>query len=183
MRPPKVPEPAELIAAVEMLSQRLREASTTITTVESCTGGLVGASITAMPGSSDIYPGGFITYSNALKHTMVGVLDDTLGTHGAVSPQTAIEMARGGQHAAQADYALAITGIAGPGGETETKPVGTVWICASGPNSWLDCRRFRFPGDRGQVRHQSCLTALLMADQAIDQATQTLPHEQERFGA
>lgn len=170
-----------LIATAEELSRLLRERGRGITTVESCTGGLVGATITAVSGSSEIYPGGFITYCNELKHTMVGVSLETLRMHGAVSSQTAIEMARGGQAQVRTNYAMAITGIAGPGGGSEEKPVGTVWICVVGPDALIDCRRFVFPGDRQQIRHHAALSALRMAILMITQHPKSLDHELERI--
>jgi len=167
----------------QKLSRLLRERGLQITTIESCTGGLVGASITALAGSSDVYPGGFITYCNELKHTMVGVSHGTLKAHGAVSPQTAIEMARGGQSRIGCGYAIAITGIAGPDGGSDEKPVGTVWICIAGPDEAVDCRRFVFPGDRQQVRERSAISSLQMASQMITQQPDPLEHERERVGA
>jgi nicotinamide-nucleotide amidase len=173
----------EILEASSRLAERLRSSASTITTIESCTGGLVGAAITALPGSSVYYPGGFVTYSNALKQDLVGVSNNTLDAYGAVSPLAAIEMARGGQSRMGTDYAIAITGIAGPDGGTELKPVGTVWICVAGPDKQLDCRRFVFPGDRGTVRHLSCLAALEMATQMLGGTPERLTHEYERTQA
>lgn len=98
----------------------------TIGVVESCTGGLLGAAITAMPGSSSVFQGGFLTYSNALKQTLVGVSAETLRAHGAVSEETAGEMAAGGRDRLGVDLVVSITGVAGPGGGSDEKPVGTV---------------------------------------------------------
>lgn len=98
----------------------------TIGVVESCTGGLLGAAITAMPGSSSVFHGGFLTYSNALKQTLVGVSPNTLSAYGAVSEETAREMAAGGRDRLGVDLVISITGIAGPGGGSDEKPVGTV---------------------------------------------------------
>lgn len=97
----------------------------TITCAESCTGGMVSAALTDVPGSSAVFERGFVTYSNAAKTDMLGVLPQTLMAHGAVSEQVAVEMAKGARQAAQADIAVAITGIAGPGG-SEHKPEGRV---------------------------------------------------------
>ncbi len=170
-----------LITGAEEMSHILRHRGQRITTVESCTGGLVGASITALPGSSDIYPGGFITYSNELKHALVGVSPDTLEAHGAVSAQTAIEMAFGGRSSAHAQFAIAITGIAGPNGGTDDKPVGTVWICTAGPDDSFDCRRFVFPGNRDEIREQSAISSVRMVIQKLNSEPQTLGHEHERI--
>ncbi len=174
--------PQGLIEAAASLSQKLRERAQIITTVESCTGGLVGASITAIPGSSDIYPGGFITYSNGLKQRMVGVSLDTLKAHGAVSAQTAIEMAMGGMRQTNADWSISITGIAGPGGGSDEKPVGTVWICGASSGT-QDCRRFVFPGDRDQVRQRAARSSMQLAIQSLGGVATRLEHEAERFDA
>lgn len=136
-----------------------------------------------IPGSSAYFPGGLVTYSNRLKHEAVGVSNQTLEQFGAVSPQTAIEMARGGRAFAHADYAVAITGIAGPDGGSDDKPVGTVWICIEGLGERRDCRRFIFPGAREQVREHSCVNALSMMSQRISESYETLPHELERYQA
>ena len=173
--------PPELIEAAESLSRELRARSQTLTTVESCTGGLVGAAITALPGSSDIYPGGYITYSNELKQRMVGVSANILKTHGAVSAQTAIEMAMGGLGHTNADHAIAITGIAGPNGGSDEKPVGTVWICVCGPERKTDCRRFLFPGERPSVRESSAISAMRMLIQMLKGNREALAHEEARY--
>jgi PncC family amidohydrolase len=172
-----------LTQAARDLSQLLRERDQTITSVESCTGGLVAGIITALPGSSDVFHAGLITYSNAMKTQLAGVEPSTLDKHGAVSARTAIEMAQGGRERIGADYALAITGIAGPGGGNGDKPVGTVWICVAGPDSDTDCRRFVFPGDRENIRLASADSALQMAMQQIQAQIQPLHHEHERVDA
>ena len=110
--------------AQEIIAQATAQGQT-ITCAESCTGGMVAAAITDVPGSSAVFERGFVTYSNAAKTDMLGVLPDTLDAHGAVSEQVAVEMAEGARHAAQADIGVAITGIAGPGG-SEHKPEGRV---------------------------------------------------------
>lgn len=170
-----------LLQVAKELSDRLRSRELSITTVESCTGGLVGACITALPGSSDIYPGGFITYSNELKQRMVGVSFATLKAHGAVSAQTAIEMAVGGLSQTEADLAISITGIAGPDGGSKEKPVGTVWICAANREGKKDCRRFIFSGGRDEVRARSAAVSMRMAIQALEDELATLDHEAERW--
>jgi nicotinamide-nucleotide amidase len=155
----------------------LRAAGQRLVVVESCTGGLLGSLITEVAGSSDVFVGGWITYSNELKRACVGVPGPTLDTRGAVSEETARAMALGALEAesrrvrevggmAAADHALAITGVAGPGGGTAEKPVGTVWICrasrtgADAPE--VDARRFLFTGDRQAIRRRSAMTALAM---------------------
>lgn len=118
---------------------------------ESCTGGLIGASITDVPGSSEVFLGGIVSYSNDAKESVLGVGHGTLMEHGAVSEQTAREMVLGATRLFGSDYAVAVTGIAGPGGATETKPVGLVYIAvADGPRTVIT--RNVFGGDRHTVR-------------------------------
>jgi nicotinamide-nucleotide amidase len=169
-----------IIDAAYTLVHQLRAQSSSVTTIESCTGGQVGAAITAISGSSAVYPGGVITYSDALKHQLVEVEQATINGHGAVSEQTAQEMAQGGRSAFCADYAIAITGIAGPSGGTNEKPVGTVWICVAGQNA-LDCRRFVFPGNRSSVRSGAVYAALSMTNQHLSGKLSELSHEHERI--
>ena len=133
-----------------------------VATVESCTGGLIGQRITAIPGSSAAYVGGFVTYTNELKIRSVGVLPKTLDAHGAVSKETCTEMAVGGLDRTGADYAIAVTGIAGPGGGSPDKPVGTVWIGVAARAGKRDIRRFQFTGDRDRIRQHSATMALAM---------------------
>ncbi|MGD8326551.1 MAG: CinA family protein [Sphingomonadales bacterium] len=113
-------------AKAAVLLDLCREKSLTLATVESCTGGLIAAALTEIAGSSDVFLCGFVTYSNQAKETMVGVQDKTLLAKGAVSEETAREMAMGGRSLSKADIVVSVTGIAGPGGGTKDKPVGTV---------------------------------------------------------
>ena len=131
-----------------------RDASLTIATAESCTGGLIGGALTAVPGSSDVYWGGVVSYANDVKVGLLGVEQSTLAQVGAVSEQTACEMARGARQATGAGIGLSVTGIAGPGGAEPGKPVGTVWIGVS-DTSGETARRFEFSGDRKAVRAQT----------------------------
>lgn len=131
-----------------------------LTTAESCTGGWVGQLITTLPGSSQWYERGFITYSNAAKVEMLGVPEDTLATHGAVSEQTASAMAAGALAHSHAQAALAISGIAGPGGGTPQKPVGLVcygWALEDGTLMSSTCR---LDGDREEIRSRAVAAAL-----------------------
>lgn len=142
----------------------LRERSQTLAVVESCTGGLLGSMITEVPGSSAAFVGGWITYSNAMKTGEVGVPAEVLDRHGAVSRETAEAMARGGLDRSGASWSLSITGIAGPGGGSAEKPVGTVWVslASSGAGSATDTRRFLIPGERQNVRAWAARHALAM---------------------
>jgi len=112
----------------ERVIELAREAGLSITCAESCTGGMIASMLTQIAGASDVFPGGFVTYSNALKQRVLGVREDTLREHGAVSEATVREMVAGALDAAGADLAMAVSGIAGPGGGSADKPVGTVWI-------------------------------------------------------
>jgi PncC family amidohydrolase len=136
-----------------------------ITTAESCTGGLVAALLTEIPGASALFNQGYITYANSAKTQLLGVPEATLEAHGAVSETVAAAMAEGARQKAAADIAIAITGIAGPGGGSTEKPVGTVFIalaCAA----HREVRRHHFHGDRQAIRLQSVEAALDMAQQA-----------------
>jgi nicotinamide-nucleotide amidase len=126
---------------------------------ESCTGGLVAGAITAVPGSSQWFERGFVTYSDAAKVEQLGVAPSTLERHGAVSVQTAGEMAAGAVRASGAQWALAVTGIAGPGGGTPEKPVGTVCFGWSGPGV-VETEHRLLEGDRAAVRRASVRIAL-----------------------
>jgi nicotinamide-nucleotide amidase len=141
----------------------LRAAGTTLAAAESCTGGLFSQRITAIAGSSDYFLGAAVTYSNELKTRMVGVPPELLAEHGAVSEPVARAMAEGVRRALGSDWGVAITGIAGPGGGSEEKPVGTVHLAVAGPaDGEVEHRRLRLPGDRDRVRRFSAQIALEM---------------------
>lgn len=137
-----------------------------LVTAESCTGGLLGHLITSIAGSSDYYLGGFVAYSNQAKERFLGVNSDTLKRHGAVSAETVREMAEGARRAfagmreARDIIAVSISGIAGPGGGTADKPVGTVWIGLAGEFG-ICAEHFLFFGDRHEIKMQSAQEALL----------------------
>lgn len=143
------------------LVKQLTRQGATLTTAESCTGGSLAASITSVPGSSEVFIGGTIPYSNRLKQQLLNVREDTLQRYGAVSEETAIEMATGAQKLYQADYAIATTGIAGPGGGSIEKPVGTVWIAVAGKKETIT-KKFRFDNDRTINIERSRMNALLL---------------------
>jgi nicotinamide-nucleotide amidase len=135
----------------------------TIATAESCTGGLVAAALTDIPGSSDVIDRGFVTYSNEAKHAMLGVNATTLATFGAVSKETATAMAVGALENADVDLAVSITGIAGPGGATPGKPVGLVHFAAAARDGRIVHRECRFGAiGRSAVRARSVMEALRM---------------------
>jgi nicotinamide-nucleotide amidase len=157
---PVVPTDAELLALAQALGAALETRRLTLATVESCTGGWVAQVITAVPGSSRWFERGFVAYSNAAKRELLGVSTTALARHGAVSEQVARAMAEGGLARSRAHLALAVTGIAGPGGGTAEKPVGTVWFAWAGRKRATVSRQELFPGDRGAVRRQSVAAAL-----------------------
>ena len=143
----------------EKLFGVLKERKMTLSVAESCTGGLIADRMTAMPGVSEVFLGGSVTYSNELKEKFLGVKHETLETYGAVSRETALEMVRGVRERTGSDLAIAVTGIAGPGGGTEEKPVGLVYCAAAGPD-FEDCFELRSGGTRERVRSQAAGTAL-----------------------
>jgi nicotinamide-nucleotide amidase len=144
----------------------LRARGLTIATAESCTGGLVAARLTAVPGSSETFVGAVVAYSNSVKAEQLGVPADVLAEHGAVSAETAAAMARGARERLGADVAVSVTGIAGPNGGTEEKPVGLVFLHASGPMGEL-ARRLDFPGDRETIRGRAAVACLHLVRQLV----------------
>lgn len=146
----------------ECLVERLAAKDLTITTAESCTGGMIAGTIVNVAGASDVLNEGYVTYSNEAKERLLGVRHETLETYGAVSEQTAREMAEGAAGAAHADVALSATGIAGPGGGTEEKPVGLVYVgCyVCGKTKVLKCQ---FSGNRAENRAHTVKEAFSLA--------------------
>jgi nicotinamide-nucleotide amidase len=141
------------------LGQRLKAKRESLVTAESCTGGWVAQAVTSVAGSSDWFERGFVTYSNAAKQELLGVKQSTLKKHGAVSEETAREMAQGALARSKGTVALAVTGVAGPGGGSREKPVGMVcfaWVHEKN----LKSETRRFSGDRESVRRQSVIRAL-----------------------
>lgn len=130
------------------------------TTAESCTGGLVSATITQIPGSSQWFDRGFVTYTNEAKHSMLGVDLATIEQYGAVSVQVAKQMAQGAIKNSKANISVAITGIAGPDGGTKDKPVGTVCIAFASDSGIVVAKKHLFLGDREKIRYQSVQEAL-----------------------
>jgi len=146
-------------STAELVVDLLRDRGLTLGTAESCTGGLVAARITDVPGSSDVFLGSIVSYADSVKRDRLGVPDDVLAAHGAVSAETAEAMAAGARAALGVDVAVSVTGIAGPGGGTEEKPVGLVYLHAVGPDGELS-RRLDFPGDRETIRLRAAVAAL-----------------------
>jgi nicotinamide-nucleotide amidase len=150
----------ELIQLAAEVGRTLKRAGQFVVTAESCTGGLVGAALTAIAGSSDWFDRGFVTYSNSAKRDVLGVSGATLNQFGAVSEQTAREMALGALRHSPAHIAVAITGIAGPGGGSADKPVGTVCFAWAKDEIALRSAKHLLPGNREDVRRQSVAIAL-----------------------
>jgi nicotinamide-nucleotide amidase len=155
--------PDATLAAAGELILALQQRGLTLATAESCTGGLIAAALTSVPGSSAVVMAGFVTYSNAAKTRLVGVREATLAAHGAVSEAVAREMAEGALTRAEVDLALSCTGIAGPGGATEGKPVGLVFIGCARRGAATVVERHLFPGDRMAVRAATVAAALRLA--------------------
>jgi nicotinamide-nucleotide amidase len=146
-------------STAELVVDLLRDRGLTFGTAESCTGGLVAARITDVPGSSDVFLGSIVSYSDSVKRERLGVPEDVLEAHGAVSAETAAAMAAGARDALGVDVAVSITGVAGPGGGSAEKPVGLVYLHAIGPAGELS-RRLDFPGDRETIRLRAAVAAL-----------------------
>lgn len=146
--------------AVTALGEALRARGQRLVAAESCTGGLIAAACTSVAGSSDWFERGFVTYSNEAKTECLGVPAALLGAHGAVSEPVVRAMAEGALAHARADWALAVTGIAGPGGAVPGKPVGTVWLALAQRGAATTARRLQFDGDRTAVREQTVAIAL-----------------------
>ena len=150
------------IEPIEVIIGRLfRKRGWRLSIAESCTGGLIGHRITNVPGSSDYFDGGVITYSNDAKIELWKVPEETIATYGAVSRQTAVAMAEGIRKLMGIEVGIGVTGIAGPAGGTEAKPVGLVYIALSSPVR-VECKEFRFDGDREMIKLQASEAALNM---------------------
>jgi len=144
-----------------------RDRALTLASAESCTGGLVAARLTEVPGSSEVFLGGVVAYADAVKRDELGVSEAVLAAHGAVSAETAAAMAEGVRRRLGADVGVAVTGVAGPGGGTEEKPVGLVFFHAAGPEG-EEALRFELPGDREWIRMRSAVTALHLVRRLLE---------------
>ena len=150
-----------------LLGQLLRERGLKLVTAESCTGGLIADRLTDVPGSSEYFIGGFVSYAYEAKVASLGVSWDTLHQHGAVSRETVLEMARGARTALRADIALSVSGIAGPGGGLPEKPVGTTWIGLVAPD-FERAEVFYWEGDRRGNKEQSAKAAMKMVIEYLE---------------
>jgi competence/damage-inducible protein CinA-like protein len=144
----------------ELVLSDCREKNLTLATAESCTGGMVAARLTSVPGSSDVFAGAIVSYADAVKVNELGVPEALLRAHGAVSPEVARAMAHGARERLGVDVAVGVTGVAGPGGATPEKPVGLVYVHAAGPGGAERSGELDFPGDRATIRTRATITAL-----------------------
>lgn len=156
-----------LVALIERLHERCLTRGVSLVTVESCTGGLVGHLITETPGASAWYVGGFVTYSDRLKRDLVGVPASVLEAHGAVSAQTALSMAAGGRARTGADLAVSVTGIAGPEGGSDAKPVGLTYVAVE-DRLGSEVRRHVWTGSRSDNKRASAEALLALVLERID---------------
>jgi nicotinamide-nucleotide amidase len=146
--------------AAKLLGAALSGSGKTLAVAESCTGGLLGGAITSIPGSSLYFSGGVVTYANSAKISLLGVPPDLIAARGAVSREAALAMAEGVLSLFRADLAIAVTGVAGPGGGSRGKPVGTVWVAVVALGGVRYAHRFRFPGGRAAVRRETVRASL-----------------------
>jgi nicotinamide-nucleotide amidase len=163
----------ELQAEALALGDALRARGWRMATAESCTGGLIAAACTSVAGSSDWFERGFVTYSNEAKHESIGVDAALIARHGAVSEEVARAMAAGALAHSRAQLAVAVTGIAGPGGGSAAKPVGTVWMAIAvmhGGAPEVQAERLLFSGDRSAVRRQTVLHAFVRLAEAANKS-------------
>jgi len=163
---------AALFALSERLGQALSARGARLVTAESCTGGWIGEVVTMVPGSSGWFDRGFITYGNAAKRTVLGVSAKTLLAHGAVSEATVLEMVDGALRLGGAEFAVAVSGVAGPGGGSPEKPVGMVCLGWGAPDGSREAQTFHFQGDREAVRRQSVIAAI---EGVIERAERAVP--------
>lgn len=149
-----------MLSLVQAASETLRAQNLKLATAESCTGGMISAAFTELTGSSDIFDRGFVTYSNEAKMDMLGVLQATLDAHGAVSEHTAKQMCEGALKNSLADISISVTGIAGPSGGSDEKPVGLVYIGLTKKDAQTQVFKHIFAGDRQAVRQQTVEQAI-----------------------
>ncbi len=157
-----------ILADAAALLEQLRAGGLRLATAESCTGGLIAAALTHVPGSSDVVDRGFVTYSNAAKTEMVGVPPGLIEAHGAVSEAVARAMAEGALARSAADVAVSVTGVAGPGGGSAAKPVGLVWFGCARRGGTVRTGHQVFPGDRAAIRAATVTWAFGMVRTAAE---------------
>ena len=162
-----LPTDADLRTQAEDLGARLRAARVMMVTAESCTGGWIAKTVTDIAGSSEWFDCGMVAYSYEAKQALLGVRPETLELHGAVSRETVIEMVSGALVHSGATVAVAVTGIAGPGGGSPDKPVGSVWVAWKRRGGYAHAQLFRFDGDRDAVRRQTVAAALHGLDHLV----------------
>jgi PncC family amidohydrolase len=150
----------------DLVASAFADRGLTVATAESCTGGLLAARLTERPGSSAWVLGGVTAYANSAKEQLLDVPADVLAEHGAVSPEVAVALAEGARRRFGADVGVGITGVAGPGGGTADKPVGTVHVCVAGPDS-RESRALLLPGSRSAVRERSVTRAMHLLRQLL----------------
>lgn len=152
--------PAQIRELAETVLAEYAASGYMVATAESCTGGLIAGALTDIAGSSRVVDRGFVTYTNIAKTEMLNVPASLLHAHGAVSPEVAVAMAVGALNKSRADVTVAVTGVAGPGGGSEAKPVGRVYIATAVRGGAAKAKEYTFPGDRSAVRMATVLTAL-----------------------
>ena len=155
----------------EVLGRELLSRQQTIAFAESCTGGLASSMMTDVPGSSEYVKGSVVSYTDVIKNQVIHVSKTTLSKKGAVSEETALEMARGAREVIGSDVAVSITGLAGPGGGTRKKPVGLVYIAVADANGEA-CRHYNFGGTRTQIKHRAAMAALGFALERLKESSQ-----------
>lgn len=160
----------DLQSQVEALAAALRARTWMLASAESCTGGLISAACTSLAGSSDWFERGFVTYSNAAKSDLLGVPAALVAQHGAVSAEVACAMAEGALTRSKAQVSVAVTGVAGPGGGSDAKPVGTVWMAVSTLGGATVVELLQLAGDRAAVRSQTLSCALSAVMKAVETA-------------
>ena len=158
----------EMLAAARALLDLCRDKGLKLASAESCTGGLVSARLTSIPGASEVFKGGVVAYADEVKADELGVPEELLARHGAVSAEAAAAMAAGVRERLGVDVAVAVTGIAGPGGGTAEKPVGLVYLHAEGPGGSVG-RELSFPGDRDAIRARATAAALHLVRRLLAQ--------------
>jgi len=156
------------ITLEEVVGKQLKNINSTMATAESCTGGNISALITSIPGSSAVYKGSIIAYSNEIKNKLLSVSEQTLEKYGAVSKQTVEEMCKGLLQSFNTDYAISASGIAGPDGGTNEKPVGTTWIAVATKNKIIS-RKFLFGNNRFRNIKKASITALNMLRELVNE--------------